>query len=163
MENTQPKTCPAQEFVDSLNIEYKAEFVPQSQSRNADEKYPSGLPMPSLNWRVTVGNIETDYMQGYKHSMRATADEHKQQVRAAETGRTIRGRIPAPLLIDVLYSLVMDADVINYTTYEDWASSFGYNEDSRKGEKIYRQCLEIALQLRQLIDLDAAAEAFADY
>ena len=169
MNNTAIQLNRAEEYVNSLDLDYKAEFVPMSQSRNADEKYPSGLPMPTLNWRVTVGPITTDYMQGiahmpgYKYTSRLTVLEHETQLQAAEKGRTARGKIPAPSLTDVLYSLVMDSEAIDYPAFKDWADTFGYDSDSRSAEKTYRACLEIALKLRQVIDLDDAREAFADY
>lgn len=68
-----------------------------------------------------------------------------------------------PCLLDVLYALVTDAEVLNYTCFEDWAESFGYDTDSRKAEKIYKDCLRIALQLRQIINIEEAAELFSDY
>lgn len=53
-----------------------------------------------------------------------------------------------PAIADVMHSLICDAGVLNSATFEDWASEYGYDPDSRKAEKIYRACLEIALQLR---------------
>ena len=67
---------------------------------------------------------------------------------------------------DVLYSLVMDSDVLYYGTFEDWASDFGYDTDSRKAESTYRACLEIALKLRVAIgedELERLREALQDY
>lgn len=55
---------------------------------------------------------------------------------------------PTPSVTDVLSSLLNDADVLNHSSFEEWASSFGYDTDSRKAESIYRRCLEIALTLR---------------
>lgn len=165
----------AQAFVDSLNIDYKATFVPQSQSRNKGEK-------PCLNWRVTVGPVTTDYMQGighmpgYKFNQRRTLEVVEREQAASERGKYFpaaanwRGGfeyggkpLPAPKLIDVLYSLVMDAGALDYDCFEDWASDYGYDPDSRAAEKIYNDCMAIALKLRRVIDLDAAREAFQDY
>jgi len=42
----------------------------------------------------------------------------------------------------------MDASAIDYATFEEWAPEMGYDADSRKGEAIYRTCLEYALKLR---------------
>ena len=74
--------------------------------------------------------------------------------------------IPAPALKDVLYSLIMDSDVLNYTGFEDWASNFGYDTDSRKGEKLYQDCLAIALKLKAILGnetIEALQLAFQDY
>lgn len=163
----------AKAWVDSLELDYKAVFVPQSQSRNKDEK------QRSLNWRVSLGPLTTDYMQGighvpgYKFNQRRTLEVVTRENVAAERGRYfpdtarsfhVGGKpIPAPELDDVLYCLISDASVLDYATFEEWADDFGYDTDSRKAEQIYRDCLALALQLRSFIDLDAAREAFKDY
>ena len=178
----QPET--AQAFVDSLNLPYKAVFVPQSQSRNAGEE-------PCLNWRITVGTLDkpgciiTDYMQGighlpnYSHQFARLVVYNNAVKEACETGisRIIgkaknafdsvshfnRKPLPAPKLVDILCSLVMDASVLDYDCFEDWASEFGYDADSRQAEQIYKDCMAIALKLRHLVDLEKAQEAFQDY
>jgi hypothetical protein len=150
----------AQAYVDSLDIPYNATFVPQSMSRNADEKNPS------INWLVSFGSIQTDYMQGiahmpgYKFYTRRTLEIADREKAAAEQGKYFTRyshgglfggkKIPAPKLVDVLYSLVMDSDVINYDCFEDWAECFGYDTDSREAERIYNACMAIALKLRNL-------------
>lgn len=74
-----------------------------------------------------------------------------------------------PILPDatnVIYSLVIDSSVLDHATFESWASEFGYDPDSRKGESIYRACLEIALKMRAAIGdagMAALREAFQDY
>ena len=167
-------TDTAQKYVDGLEIPYTATFVPQSMSRNTADKNLS------LNWLVSFGNIQTDYMQGighmpgYVHNFgRQTIDERDREKYAAEKGKTYRRHgnilpiglksIPEPGLVDVLYSLVMDSDVINYDCFEDWADCIGYDSDSRKAEEIYNACMKIALKLRKLINLEEAQEAFQDF
>lgn len=59
---------------------------------------------------------------------------------------------------DVLASLVGDADVLNYSSFEEWASRTGFNTDSRKDEAYYRECLEIARALRNSIGDAGLAE-----
>lgn len=56
---------------------------------------------------------------------------------------------------DVLYSLMLDASVIDYGGFENWAAEYGYDTDSRKAEKIYRECLESALALRAGLSREA--------
>lgn len=71
-----------------------------------------------------------------------------------------------PELKDVLYSLVMDSDVLNYSEFEEWAENFGYETDSRKAEKIYKDCLNTALKLRSIIGqdgIDTLNKLFEDY
>lgn len=169
-------------IVKSLGLIYSAEFVPQSKSRNAGEK------ALSLNWRVTLKKngteLTTDYMQGIGHhpnyrlaetkgwlKTSLWLDEHYRK--SVEDGKYapdpnafFRGTpLSAPTLLDVLYSLVMDAEAIDYT-FDEWASNYGYDTDSRKAEAIYRECLDCALKLRRMVGdkgLEQLREAFQDY
>lgn len=150
-------------------------FVPFSQSRNA-AKNPK-LGQLSLNWRVTLKHkgrdvFSADYSAGvghcpsYKQTMhgRLTLSEYDALVFECEKGKRARvlpsglvvadgstvGRVYPilPTSTDVLSSLLLDAEVIDYARYEDFAREMGYDEDSRKGEQVYRQCLECGLALR---------------
>lgn len=88
--------------------------------------------------------------------LRATADsaaavryecEHGRPDREGWVGAKGRGPIlPDP--VDVLYSLVSDASVLDYPTFEAWAGEWDFDPDSRRAEGIYRECLELALRLR---------------
>jgi hypothetical protein len=179
MENAIMEKSEIQALIDSIGIEYNAEFVPQWKSRNAGEK------SPSLNWTVTIkkGNqsLSTDYMQGighlknYQHGNRLVwyVDAVKLAANTGKWNPNIKYEtqhftkdIPKPELIDVLYSLVLDSDVINHPSFEDWANEFGYDVDSRKAEKTYRECMQIALKLRAMLgndNLEKLREAFQDY
>lgn len=163
-------------LIQKLGLGYVTVFVPQSQSRNKDEK-------PCLNWTVQINKggqkLQTDYMRGvahipnysHQHSRLVVYDnavheacetgksklvKHKNAYDAAQGDRSFARTtdIPAPRLEDVLYSLIMDASVLDSPTYEDWAGEFGYDVDSRKGEAAYRACMEIALKLRAMIGND---------
>lgn len=188
---TNPET-PAQRIdrvAHELRLTITAEFVPWSQSRNKNEK------QPSLNWRVTVRrageqplpNMTRDilttaysagcahcpsYEQGNYNANRAAAIEweceHGRKVAAINSQRRFfgTGTPLMPELSDVLYSLVMDADVLDASSFEEWASNLGYDTDSRKAETIYRACLDIALKLRNALGESGLAklrEACQDY
>lgn len=81
--------------------------------------------------------------------------------------REIKGAKPIlPEARDVIYSLVMDAHVLDASTFEEWASEYGYDTDSRKAEATYRACLDIALKLRNGIGEQGLAklrDACQDY
>lgn len=64
-------------------------------------------------------------------------------------------RVPnAPELSDVLDCLASDSSgVENARDFNDWAADYGYDEDSRKAEKIYNQCVEQRRELRDLLGL----------
>ncbi len=71
-----------------------------------------------------------------------------------------------PDACDVIASLVMDSDVLDAGTFEEWAGDLGYDADSRKAEATYRACLEIALKLRNGIGeagLQRLRDACQDY
>lgn len=58
---------------------------------------------------------------------------------------------PDPSIKEVLESLSLDADVIYHPTFESWAQEFGYDTDSRKDEKVYNMCKEIANDFLKVI------------
>ena len=164
-----------------------SEFVPFSRSRNAENDTGRSPDKRSLNWRVTLHRdgkpiLTTDYSAGlahcpsYKPGARWTLDYAELIEHETETGTTAKrmnaigfiakGKPITPKTADVVYSLVLDAGVLDARNFEDWASEYGYDTDSRKAETIYRACLEIALQLRNglgeamLADLRDAAQEY---
>lgn len=168
------------EVLDDMNITMETHFVPFPISRNKNEKYPS------LNWMVTIlcnGKkvLTTDYMAGSAYCPSYTQKQtYESKILVSEECKTgyrcfIRSssdfihqnkRFPIlPKIEDVMQSLVMDAEAFEYT-FEDWCGSFGYEEDSRKAEKIYNTCVENARQLIIKIGTDGLKklqEAYQDY
>lgn len=116
-----------------------AETLTQYRDAIAKAECESGFPMEIDPFGRGAGNV-------FKRKPKAPAIE------------------PKPL--DVIHSLVMDSSVLDYARFEDWASEYGYETDSRKAESTYRACLEIALQLRAAIGesgLSELRDAFQDY
>lgn len=168
---------------DRWGLSVKSEFVPFSKSRNAGEVKGKGPKDMSLNWRVTLQKdgqdlLTTDYSAGIGHcpSYKQTMNrfEAERVVFECERGRRAfgehfiqgKGSVLEPDAADVVYGLLMDASALDSPTYEQWAGEFGYDKDSRKGEAIYRACLEIALKLRAALGervLSELREAFQDY
>ena len=150
----------------AAGIIIKSVFVPWSHSRNAKEKNPS------LNWIVTLQRngrdvLTTDYMAGSGHcpvrkcatfkagthaldkAIRQECETGFPVLRYRDYGDFPTGREPIkPDTCDVVHCLVLDASVLDSGGFESWASEYGYETDSRNAEKIYRACLETALQLR---------------
>ena len=163
-------------FVKHLELDYSVEFVPFSKSRN--NKEIKSMSDYSINWKVTLSkngkSLTSDYMQGIGHlsekytipwNRRITVDLANSIKSFCEKGRNNFDKLINPDILDVLYSLVMDSDAINYT-FEEWSDNLGYDTDSRNAEKIYNQCLQIGLNLRSLIgndDLTKLTELFQDY
>jgi len=148
------------------------EFIPYSKSRSKGEKYPS------LNYKITLDFkgrdfMTVDYMMGCAHvpgykQLDRSIDHHNMVKNACETGKTakLKPQKILPELVDVLYSIVMDSDVLNTSGFEDWANNYGYDTDSRQAEKIYQSCLEQSLKFKGMIGQDALSqliEAYQDY
>jgi hypothetical protein len=61
-----------------------------------------------------------------------------------------------PTLNDVLGSLAMDAAGIeNARDFQDWASEYGYDTDSRKAERTFKACQRISKKLHQFLGAEA--------
>jgi hypothetical protein len=158
-----------------LGLEVRSVFVPWSKSRNFKEGVKVGER--TLNWKISVvqwrGDRErvvlsgVDYSAGIAHCPAykkygyervlamdgATAIEYetehgRRSFRIDSLGHASGAVALLPDPCDVLSSLALDSDAIDYPTFEEWADNSGYDPDSRKGEAIYRQCLETALNLR---------------
>lgn len=69
-----------------------------------------------------------------------------------------------PAVAAVLASLVSDADA-GSESFEDFCSNLGYDPDSRKAEKIWKACKQIAPKIKKFLGSDyrAVAEAAAEY
>lgn len=160
----------------ALDIEYSVDFVPQSQSRDP--------AIECLNWRIKFGTINVQYSQGvghlpgYVHPRRRTIYVAAILKRACEEGvwdknaqnyqrsLTIGKVVPPPSVRDVVYSLLMESEVLDYSDFESWADNCGYDTDSRKAEIIYRTCLDTGLKLRSMMGdkkLNTLRELFQDY
>jgi hypothetical protein len=166
------------ELVKKHGITIESRFIPWSLSRNAGED------TPSLNWKITLKQngrdlLTTDYMAGCAHcpayDQRGynTVDGRADVLSECEKGKRIRPdstiglthRDINPDSLDVIHSLLMDSEALDYSSYEEWAGEFGFDEDSRKGEETYRACLKIALSLRPVGEslLAELRDAFQDY
>lgn len=171
-------------LIASLNIGYKTEFTPASKVP------PQTDGWECATWQVTLTrgavSLSTPYHMGIacltglpsgrrsvavaaniKHALETgkyPADWHADN----EFNRHLRHwkTIPAPKLRDVLYSLVQDANAIDYDSFESWAAEYNYDSDSRAAERAYRACLDIALKLRAMLGdtvITELREVFQDY
>ena len=52
-----------------------------------------------------------------------------------------------------LYSLILDADSIEYT-FNEFCDNFGYDSDSIKANNIYKACIKTSKQLNRLFNAD---------
>jgi hypothetical protein len=163
-----------QQVLDKYHLTIDSVFVPFSKSRNSGEKNPS------LNWLVTLKQndkkiLSTNYMAGCgycpSYKQKETIYSHEHVLLECEKGYTSTseyGFFKKPILPDtqdVIHSLLIDSEVLDYDSFESWSNEFGYDSDSRKDEKIYNDCMKIALSMNR-IDFRILAElrdVYQDY
>ncbi len=170
-------SSPAYDFCANCGVTMTTEYVPTNNAeaiRKETGHWPMLMYRPTLTWSDGKGRSVThtfDYGAGIGHvrglkTSNLTVFDLDVLKAVYETGYNPQyPHEPAytPELADVLYCLIMDSYVLDYSNFEDWAESLGYDTDSRSAEKTYRACIENALKLRQLIDIDAARVAFEDF
>lgn len=157
------------EYVNSLGLTYTATFQPRPQPRETVER-------PQLHWLITLSTGKQSaqfpysqgcaHVKGYKQFYPTKYDKWQAEQcyrMTCETGKLYRpsvsgdfpawvpGTQPAPDVLDVLYCLVSDASVRHSATYEEWASEYGYDADSRKGEDMYRACQKQTIDLLRVL------------
>lgn len=108
-------------------------------------------------------SITLEIIEGPEYDRDESDWEHyAYTVRLRRKGRTITtpwrqglALTDPPTAEDVLASMMLDASSYeNARDFSDWASDFGYDEDSRKAENIYKACGVIARKLRQFLGED---------
>ena len=68
-----------------------------------------------------------------------------------------------PETFDAAYCILSDASgVENAWDFEDWASNYGWDTDSRKAERIYRACQAVARNVKRLLGDDLAELIYMD-
>lgn len=134
-----------------------------------NSKAPQRWNRPDRMWQSAICAWECE--NGFQAVLEPWRQDFKRRQRA-RSQTEIEARNPTtffPILPDpasVVACLCLDAGVLDYATFEEWAPECGYEEDSRKGEALYRACLETALRLRAglgetlLSELSEAAREF---
>ena len=177
--------------LDKYNLNFDYEFVPFGQSRNKDSDHKSlnyrvtitrnrnsftfdymmgsayvphkGIPVsPATSYlkRMKQTIIDKSCETGYQ-SLWCSGVERIMPITKQGTPQKI-----TPENNDVLHCCLLDSEVLDHPDFESWASDFGYDTDSRSGEKIYKECLASALRFRQLFkseELEELKELFQDY
>lgn len=151
---------------------YAAKTAP-SNFRAADYKTHDGKPYPGTTSMHRAPKPHERLAQ-YRDAIAAAECESgfpmELDLFSREIGNTFKRKPKSsPLMpdpVDVIYSLIQDASVLDAGSFEDWAAELGYDRDSRKAETIYRACLGLALALRHGIGesgMEALRAAFLDY
>ena len=90
-------------------------------------------------WRVTLSNKNGEWSTDYYTGV---------GLRIKPKQTWLEARPKKPTVADVLHCLFMDAEAADYN-FSDWCDMFGYSDDSINALNTYRQCLEIATNLRK--------------
>lgn len=136
----------------------KGEGIPQTKINLSN--------LPVFVWDVKIIKnseiLETKYRCGYmcipelrKLKMKTVYDiscltEIVEKGLYGQPGGPLVKKIPNPKISEVFSCLMIDSDVINYSSFESWCDNFGYNSDSRNDYKIYSECLSSALKIRSM-------------
>lgn len=158
------------------DVRYDARFIAFSVSRHRHEK------TRDINWCITLARGPHEFQFDYSMGVLCITTREQEALRHIHgpnafnmaavihdlTERATFGmgrKISPPLLDDVMNCLCSDADVLNYASFEDWAQNFGWDTDSRKAEKCYRECLDNTLKLMAMFgdSLTELKQLFADY
>lgn len=104
-------------------------------------------------------NKEPAQWEHAAHSYRVTL---RYQGRQLSTDFHCGAALGEPTAADVLSCLLSDMSSFdNARSFEEWASEFGYDPDSRAAEKVYKACAAIAPKVRRFLgdDLEAFLNA----
>lgn len=130
-------------YIDILGLTIDCKFKPWD-----------GKGEPRLKWDVTLRHrgdrvLACEYTAGVGHCPSYPAEVSLDECRTGYAYGSKR-----PILVDTadfVQSLCLEASALDHGSFEDWAREFGYDEDSRKAEKIYRECLQHAIMLRAML------------
>lgn len=62
-----------------------------------------------------------------------------------------------PSACDVISCLISDSTAAGYESFEEWASDYGYDTDSREAERTFKTCVGIGRRLRKFLGDDYQA------
>lgn len=131
-------------LIDQYDIKIHSDYIPMD-----------GHEEPRLKWKVRLYRLnetvmEVEYTAGMAHAPSYPAacavEECRTGLRAGST-EFKKHRI-MPDARDVIRSVMLDCNALDYGCFEDWARDFGYDTDSRAAEAMYRLCLQRAVMLR---------------
>lgn len=141
MENNKYKKQ-AQDFLEKYNLSINIQkAIPQKSPLWSNNKEHG------INYWVTIHNNNKSYSFDYWGSI---ADREK-----IENGSSYEASKAHPTAYDILACLDVED---NGTTYEDFCSCFGYEEDSRQAEKTYKAVMVQSRELRKILSEDAIEE-----
>lgn len=142
--------------IDTAALPMKIEYVGKTFKPDwgGDKK-----PWECFEWRVTFSNKNGQWVAPYYCGMAHVTypagkkNPYPRNVIGWEHWEHEHARPKKPSNDDVLHSLILDASASEYNL-QDWCAEFGYSDDSISALNTYRQCLEIATNLRKYLGAD---------
>jgi len=128
-----------------------------------------GKPIFSTIYKMGIGHFEKQTLRYIKKSFRAIENTIRKngfsaifRLQPADQNTaleiiTAAARIykMQPELADVIAALIMDGSAdFDAQSFEDWASNYGYDTDSRTAEKMYSECLRTGQAIRRAVTAD---------
>lgn len=144
-----------EEYLKKNNIEITWQFL---RKENHGDTFNYLVSLKKDNKEI----LETTYSMGYGYSPNYKKYEKsprnydlnqlkKKELKTGKVWTKIKGRLAyidlKPDPVNVLHYLVLDAKVLDYDFFEEWAESLGYDSDSRKAESIYNEILKSSKSL----------------
>lgn len=160
-----------------IGFEFKCEYVPYSIAKEVD---PFASDRPCKYWAVEVV-LKGRKLKGRHYFKQGVAVErlawrYGQMLESLEKGleikypgkydlRNLFGKaFEAPDAVDLAYSIVLDClHSLQYDSFEDWATTYGYDEDSRKAEKIYKHLRDYGVMFNNRLTAEEKADLFNAY
>ena len=126
----------------------------------------NGRPGREVSMEYTMGCGHRHYSTGYGRPGKPIVS-NMSRLTIDQLERNKRSKPNNPTITDVMYSLLSDATAATgCANYAEFASEFGYDEDSISGDKIYRACQDQAAGLNGIADYaeqNDLQELFQDY
>lgn len=184
--NSSPQQKTIQQFIDEHKVTMTAERISARTDRAADDwdknafhflvtvqydgrdyKFPYSMGSGHAvlePWEKLAGwgkfYSPTLKMSGTKKDYDRLANQsYKPRMQYEVELRALMYKAPEPELPNVLNCLALDySSYINSRDFEDWAADLGYDQDSRKAEKIYHAVRDSALNIERLFGRKLAEE-----
>lgn len=171
MENTERKTYSEKDFIEKFNLVMS---VCNPTTRNDGTEWHKkafhylvritpAYPMQCLACKYPDEKRKHEYHPTNEKAIEVTYSKGSGHVEKQAPWQKNMGMEPRPIkptLKEVLSCLLLDARPFceGHVSYKEWAGDYGYDEDSRKGEKVFRACEKQSLALRDLIGAEAFRE-----
>lgn len=135
----------ATDLLNKLGMGIDIQNAGQAPAPWVEEHTVGGKPLPTFRWAITISRrLPVGKGEGisFKES-RLLFDFFTHKEIENRNGDKFPER---PTNYDILACIGMDATVPE--TFEEFCADFGYDEDSRKAEKTYKQCAAHTKKLR---------------